>query len=163
MSVGTRIVFARFATIHSTKLIPWQEHTRRVAGVEPVVDGPETGPAIVWKLASANNRTLARSASIFATFDAARSEADRLVREVAGLEARFASNELTGSYGWVLLDRGEPAVICSRWYSTSRDRTQALDLARTALGSAVLESGAHQIDAPQRIAARRGPVSRSRD
>ena len=150
MSVGTRIVFGRFATIHSIKLIPWQEHARRVAGVEPVVDGSETGPAIVWKLASANNRTLARSASIFATFEEARSEADRLMKDVAGLEVRFASNELTGSYGWFLLDRGEPAVICSRWYSTSRDRNRALDLARMALGSAVLEAGAHQIDAPHR-------------
>jgi hypothetical protein len=146
VSVGTRIVFARFETIHSTKLVPWQEHTRRVAGVE-VVDGSDADPAIVWKLASANNRTLARSASIHASFEEARSEARALVRDVVRLEARLASNEQSGSYGWFLLDRDEPVVICSRWYSTPRDRTQALQLARRALAGAVLESGAHPIDA----------------
>ena len=148
MSVGTRIVFTRFVTIHSAKLIPWQEHTRRVAGVELlVIDESVTGPAIVWKLASANNRTLARSASIHLTFEEARNDAYRLVTDAAELEVRYASNELSGAYGWFLLDQGDPAVICSRWYSTSRDRNQALELARVALGSAVLESGARAIDA----------------
>ena len=148
MSVGTRIVFTRFMTIHSTKLIPWQEHTRRVAGVELlVVDELDAAPAIVWKLASANNRTLARSASIYPSFEEARNDADRLVTDAAELEVRYASHELSGAYGWFLLDGEAPAVICSRWYSTSRDRNQALDLARAALASAVLESGARAIDA----------------
>ena len=143
MSVGTRIVFTRFLTIHSSKLVPWQEHTRRVAGVQLVlIDDSDDAPAIVWKLASANNRTLGRSAAIYSAFEDARADAEAIVARADELESKLASNELSGAYGWFLEAEGEPAVVCARWYSTSRDRNQSLEIARTALAAAVLESGA---------------------
>jgi hypothetical protein len=147
MSVGTRIVFTRFTTIHSAKLVAWQEHTRRVAGMlVESIDELDLGPVIVWKLASANNRTLGRSAELYPSFEEARVAAGRFVDCALRLEARSASNELSGAYGWFLSDDAVPAMTCSRWYSTSRDRNQSLHLARLALSLAVLETGARPID-----------------
>ncbi len=146
MSVGTRIVFTRFLTIHSSKLVPWQEHTRRVAGVQLVlVEDSDAEPAIVWKLASANNRTLGRSAAIYSAFDDARADAESLVARAHELESRLASNELSGAYGWFLEAEGTPSVVCARWYSTARDRNQSLEIARTALAAAVVETGARPL------------------
>jgi hypothetical protein len=141
-----RIIFTRFASIHSLKLRPWHEHRRRVIDdhrLEP--DQPETdGSIVVWQLVTANNRELARGASVFADFITARRSVTDQIRAATESRAVPVSDEQRGGYGWYLTVGERPAVICSRWYVADRERRQAMELAVATISMAKIALGARQ-------------------
>lgn len=150
MSVGPRIVLTRFASIRAPKLGPWIEHCRRVTGLVPELvedapaasDGLDDEQVLIWSLVSANNRALARSARVFARFDAAARDASDCVVGHERLRLHVQSDERAGGYGWRLDLDTEPAVLCARWYSSDRDRRQSFAVALDALGRATVSTGA---------------------
>ena len=143
MSQGPRIVFTRFLSGDSPKLVPWVAHLRHVMPGAPqvgaVVDVGEG--AIVWQLVSANNRHLARSVAIHSNFEDAAASARAVIAAGADLLVELVSQPNRGSYGWFALDGDAPVMSCSRWYLTPRDRRHSIALALRSLDQAELHSG----------------------
>jgi hypothetical protein len=150
MSAVPRIVFTRFTSSESAKLVPWIEHLRRVVGApDPAVRpsrAEKPGSPIVWHLVAANNRHLARSARIFGSFESARSDARQTVAAGIDLKVIEVSEASRGSYGWYAAEHGKPILTCSRWYDNERDRRHAIELARRSLAIAEIHTGARFID-----------------
>ncbi len=150
MTVGSRIVFTRFVDGDSPKLQPWISHLRRTLRLDARTPTPITGDlesgAVVWQLISGNNRQLGRSARIYGTFESASEDARRIVEGGASLQVSFISEHLRGVYGWYATSEGEPAVTCSRWYETERDRARSIALALPSLSAAVLLPGTRLVD-----------------
>ena len=145
MTVGPCIVFTRFTTGDSPKLVPWVDHLQRVANrtqTELSDDDSFAQGAVVWHLLSANNRQLARSAKIHSSVDAAAAGARLVVEACASLIVEMVSEQVRGGYGWFARDQSEPVLVCSRWYDTSRDRSHASDLAIRSLSEAWFHPGA---------------------
>lgn len=142
MSVGPRIVFVRFVTSDSPKLVPWLSHATRVLGADTGVQHPvpATG-VVVWQLVSANNRELARGFGAHESFEAARAHAAMVVSE-PDLELEQVSEPGRGVYGWFAAIGGVPVVTCARWYLTARDRRHSIDLAVRSIPVATLHAGA---------------------
>ncbi len=143
MSPGPRIVFTRFISGDSPKLTPWIAHLRQVvAGAPtPVTDVDADEGAIVWQLVSANNRHLARSAAIHASFAEAETSARAIIAAAPTLDVEFVSQPSRGSYGWFVVDHAEPVMLCARWYVTPRDRRQSIELALRSLDEAEVHEG----------------------
>lgn len=156
MSVGPRIVFVRFLTSDSPKLVPWLAHARRVLGAGGDADAatPEAG-LVVWQLVSANNRELARGFGAHASFEEARADAARIVAAADSLQLELVSEAGRGVYGWYASLDGAPAVTCARWYLTARDRRHSIDLAVRSIPAATLHAGA-RLTNPALLAGDRG-------
>jgi hypothetical protein len=152
MSVGPRVVFTRFLTRDSPKLNPWVEHRDRVIDIASVSlvpairDLADGAVAVVWQLVSANNRQLARSAQVHASFESAAGSAQQIVDMSAELVLTRASEQGRGMYGWYAAIENDPVMTCARWYTTDRDREQAGALAVTAIAVAQLGAGARLMD-----------------
>jgi len=150
MTVGSRIVFMRFATARSPKLQLWIDHFDRVVGHGPrVVNSVASGQdecIVVWHLVSANNRMLARSANLFERFEDAQADALATSGSTALREIVLTSHQRRGEYGWYSLLDGEVEMICARWYGTERDRRNAIELAELSLVTSHLAAGARPID-----------------
>ncbi|CAN5353141.1 hypothetical protein BH09ACT5_BH09ACT5_18540 [soil metagenome] len=143
MSPGPRIVFTRFLTGDSPKLVPWVEHARQVTARTAEAGaslGPEASP-IVWQLVSGNNRHLARSVAIHSSFEDAAASARGIIAARADLLVELVSQPTRGSYGWYAADGGAPVMLCARWYVTPRDRRHSLALALRCLDEAELDPG----------------------
>lgn len=150
MTVGPRIVFTRFVTHSSPKLALWRDHTRRVVGESlmeslPSADGSEDC-AMVWNLVSANNRMLARSATVFDSFDRAVASAARAVDADPTLSVTLVSDDRHGVLGWYAAAHGAAVMTCSRWYATERDRRHAIELALASIAVALLSPGSRLMD-----------------
>ena len=147
MSAGPRIVFVRFLTPDSAKLMPWATHSSRVisAGGDPVPVERPTGN-VVWQLVSANNRELARGADILDSFEGSRENAQAAVDAADSIEIAMVSEGGRGVYGWFGTIDGRPVVTCARWYNNDRDRRHSIKLAITALAGARLHDGARLTD-----------------
>ncbi len=148
MTVGPRIVFVRFLTRMSPKLVPWVAHSTRVIG-EPadVAQDADSGEGlVVWQLVSANNRQLARGAEVHNTFEAAHDHAAAVVDAAARLDVSLVSEARRGVYGWFMSLDGSPSAICARWYGTDRDRRHAIELAVRSIPVASLHTGARLTD-----------------
>lgn len=150
MTVGSRIVFMRFATARSPKLQLWIDHFERVVGHGPrVINSVLTSQdecIVVWHLVSANNRMLARSANLFERFEDAQADALATTTSIAPREIVLTSHQRRGEYGWYASKDGEVELICARWYGTERDRRNAIELAESSLLSSHLAAGARPID-----------------
>lgn len=143
--------FMRFLSIDSSKLQPWREHCRRVAG-QSVASAPTAlsgrdpdRSVVVWNLVSGNNRVLARSASIFSSADAAKSSAESVAGNNGTLRIRMTTDKIRGVYGWFGTIDGAAVITCARWYSTERDRRQSIDLAVISLPVALIQPGARLV------------------
>ena len=150
MSVGPRIVFARFVDGNSPKLQPWISHLRQSLRLDattptPVVGSLELG-AVVWQLVSGNNRQLARSSRIFDSFERASADAQRAIVLADRLEVTYSSEQKRGLYGWFASIDGEPAMTSARWYESERDRMRSLALAIPSTAAAVLHQGSRLVD-----------------
>ncbi|WP_196829674.1 hypothetical protein [Frigoribacterium sp. CG_9.8] len=145
MTVGSRIVFMRFATARSPKLQLWIDHFERVAGndgalVAPVVGAPDDG-AYVWHLISANNRMLARGSRVHSALTGAIDDASRLQSVAREMQFRLVFDQYRGLYGWYASIEGIVALTCARWYVTERDRRSSIEHAELSLSVAVLRPG----------------------
>lgn len=149
MSAGPRIVFTRFPTGDSPKLVPWLAHLRRVSlGAAPApasTAGFFDDGVVVWHLMSANNRQLARGASVHDTFQRASDDARDVIASRDELTVHRVSEPARGSYGWVALRGDEPAITCGRWYETERERSHSIALALRSLEVATFVDGARQM------------------
>lgn len=150
MTVGSRIVFMRFATARSPKLQLWIDHFERVVGhgprvVNSVVSSQEEC-IVVWHLVSANNRMLARSANLYERFEDAQRDALAMSGSTGPRDIVLTSHQRRGEYGWYSSLDGEVEMICARWYGTERDRRNAIELAELSLVSSHLGAGARPID-----------------
>jgi len=146
MSVGPRIVFVRFQTSDSPKLVPWVTHSERVVGERADIGATAAGGRVVWQLVSANNRELARGYDVHATFEEARAHAEMLVMATEKLEVGLVSEAGRGVYGWYASLDGRPVITCSRWYTTVRDRFHSIELALKSIPIAALHTGARLTD-----------------
>lgn len=147
MSVGPRIVFIRFLSGDSPKLVPWVTHAERVAGESQLEAAEATeGGRVVWQLVSANNRELARGCYVHNTFEEARADAASVVGLTDGLEVALVSEAARGEYGWFATVDGRPVVTCARWYSTARDRQHSIELAIRSIPAATLHAGTRLTD-----------------
>lgn len=147
MSVGPRIVFVRFLTSDSPKIVPWVAHAERVVGAASAADDASAeGGRVVWQLVSANNRELARGIEVHATFEAARAHAAMVMEQAADLSVEHVSEAGRGVYGWFASVGDRPVVTCARWYMSSRDRQHSIDLALRSIPVATLHSGARLTD-----------------
>ena len=150
MTVGSRIVFMRFATARSPKLQLWIDHFERVVGHGPrVVNSVASSQEeciVVWHLVSANNRMLARSANLYERFEDAQKGALAASGLTGPREIVLTSHQRRGEYGWYFSRDGELEMICARWYGTERDRRNAIELAELSLFSSQLGAGARSID-----------------
>jgi len=151
MSAGPRIVFTRFVTADTPKLRPWADHALRVSGqdngIVPVSNPADESTAVVWSVVSANNRSLARGARIFASFRDASASAREVQKIVAEADIVLVSEQSLGRYGWFLQHDGGAIVTSARWYSTERDRKYSIGLATKSIALAVLLDGARLMDA----------------
>ena len=145
MTVGSRIVFMRFATARSPKLQLWIDHFDRVVGhgverpasrVEGVDDG-----AYVWHLISANNRMLARGSSVFSVLTDSIDDATRLQSIAQEMQFKLVFDSHRGVYGWYASVDGIIAMTCARWYVTERDRRSSIEHTVSSLSVAVLRPG----------------------
>ena len=148
MPVGPRVVFVRFTTSASPKLTPWITHAERVVGSTPSTSIAETtiGDAVVWQLVSANNRQLARGAAVHPTFQEAHAHASAVVGSSDRLRLVLASEPGRGVYGWHATLDDQPAMTCSRWYLTERDRRYSIEVALRSIAVAVLHTGSRLAD-----------------
>ena len=150
MTVGSRIVFMRFATAQSPKLQLWIDHFDRVVGHGPRVVNSVVSDLeeciVVWHLVSANNRMLARSASLYERFEDAQREALATSGSTGKREIVLTTRQRRGEYGWYSRRDGEVEMICARWYVTERDRRNAIELAELSLFASHLAPGARPID-----------------
>jgi hypothetical protein len=145
MTVGSRIVFMRFATARSPKLQLWIDHFDRVVGHDagrPVlrVAAADEG-AYVWHLISANNRMLARGASVHSVLNNAIEDTVRLQSVARDMQFKFVFDKLRGLYGWYGSIDGIIAMTCARGYVTERDRRSSIEHAALSLSVAVLRPG----------------------
>ena len=143
MAVGPRFVFVRFQSSESPKLTPWLAHVSRVVGRTARATMPLLGDGcLVWQLVSANNRELARSVDVYGSFEAATAGA-QLVIDASGRTAfEQVSESGRGVYGWFASIDDIPVMTCARWYVTDRDRRHSIDIARKAVATATLHTGA---------------------
>lgn len=148
MPVGPRVVFVRFNTSASPKLTPWIAHVERVVGSTPAasVSEPRAGDAVVWQLVSANNRQLARGAAVHPTFQDAHAHASAVVGAGDRLSLVLVSEPGRGVYGWHATLDDQPAMTCSRWYLTERDRRGSIEVALRSIAGAVLHTGSRLTD-----------------
>ena len=149
MSNGPRIIFLRFTSSDSPKLLPWKAHYARVTG-RSVTAPADVRPAgevlpVTWHLASANNRMLARSAQIFLGFDEAEADATATVISGAAFDVKLVSDAVRGLYGWYALHEEAPRITCARWYTTERDRRQAIALALVSIPAAEVNTGSRLV------------------
>lgn len=143
MAVGSRIVFVRFQSAESPKLTPWLAHVSRVVGRTARVTIPIVGDSrVVWQLVSANNRELARSVDVYGTFAAATAGAQFAVDSSGDSVIEQVSEAGRGVYGWFATVDGVPVMTCARWYVTDRDRRHSIEIARKAVATATLHTGA---------------------
>jgi len=146
MSPGPRIVFTRFVTGDSPKLTPWMAHLRQVVAVaDPVASVDADEGAIVWQLVSANNRHLARSAAIHASFAEATASARAIIAAAPELVVELVSQPSRGAYGWFAADGAVPVMVCARWYVTPRDRRHSVELALRSLDEAEVHAGVRHV------------------
>lgn len=148
MTVGPRVVFTRFGTSDSPKLMPWLAHTKRVLGpaIEMVASPAGGDGAIVWQVVSANNRQLARGVVVHDTYESARATAAGVVADALALEVTLVSEESRGVLGWFASLPDGPVIMGARWYATQRDRRYAIELALRSVAVATLQVGARLSD-----------------
>lgn len=131
---AARLVIMELSSSDSVRR--WREHSVvawELAGVPPVTPG--STDTIVWQLASANHRALARSVRAYPTVEsavAATLEIAARADELAGKVLRTASPPL---YAWVATLDSTAVVASARRYSTIRDVHDATSLALTTLAS----------------------------
>jgi hypothetical protein len=145
MTVGSRIVFMRFATARSPKLQLWIDHFDLVVGYEaerPATRVAESDDgAFVWHLISANNRMLARGSSIHSALEEAIEDTARLQAVATEMQFKLVFDKNRGLYGWYASVDGIVALTCARWYLTERDRRSSIELAVISLSVAILRPG----------------------
>lgn len=148
MTVGPRIVFVRFLTSESPKLVPWAAHSARVLVSKPsaVAVRPPSDGLVVWQLVSGNNRQLARGTQLHDTFEGARADASTVVESADRLTVDLVSEAGRGVYGWFLSLDDRPVATCARWYVSDRDRRHSIDLAVRSISEATLHEGARLTD-----------------
>lgn len=147
MSAGPRIVFVRFLTSDSPKIVPWVAHAERVVGTPTSAEvAPAEGGRVVWQLVSANNRELARGVGVHPTFESARVHAAMVMELASTLVVEPVSEAGRGVYGWYASVSDRPVVTCARWYTSARDRQHSIDLAVRSIPVATLHEGARLTD-----------------
>ena len=144
MAVQPRVIFTRFSRADGLEFRPWLDHLSRVLGTRAPTPVAVSTPT-VWQLVSANNRELARSVALFDDFASAREAAKATVFSLPRAVNRSTVDERQGLYGWYLAIDDVPTVICARWYLADRERTQAVNLAITALAEATFSEGARVV------------------
>jgi hypothetical protein len=155
MAVQPRVIFTRFSSVESPGFRPWIDHIARVLGPSAPLQPTFQNPT-VWQLVSANNRELARSASLFEGFRAANQAAESTVGSLANAVTHSVVDERRGLQGWYLSVEGRAEVVCSRWYFADRERTHAVSIALSALAHASLGEGARvQIERDSRAPSER--------
>lgn len=138
MAVMPRVIFTRFSSADRPEFRPWIDHLERVLGSAAPAVPRHLADATVWQLVSANNRELARSASVFSGFrEAYESAAGTISRAPSGV-VRAVVDERSGLQGWYLAVDERPEMVCARWYFADRERTQAARVALAAMGDAVV-------------------------
>ena len=143
MAVGPRVVFVRFQSGDSPKLAPWVAHASRVVGRTARATLPVASDGcLVWQLVSANNRELARSVDVYGSFEAATAGAQLVIDASARTVVEQVSESGRGVYGWFAMVDGVPVMTCARWYVTDRDRRHSVEIARKAVATATLHTGA---------------------
>jgi hypothetical protein len=149
MSNGPRIIFLRFTSSDSPKLLPWKAHYARVTGravtTPTAVRLTGEAPPVTWHLASANNRMLARSAQIFLGFDEAEADATATVISGAAFDVKLVSDAVRGLYGWYALKEETPQMTCARWYTTERDRRQSIALSLVSIPAAEVNTASRLV------------------
>jgi hypothetical protein len=141
VSVGPRVVVLRFGSRSAPKLRPWIEHALRVSGSEPSLDSEGPDGVLTWSLVSGNNRELGRSARLFGRFDETVEDARACILQHGELVPQLLSDERSGGYGWRLIHGAAAALVSARWYSSDRDRRQALASVQAALPVAAVANG----------------------
>jgi hypothetical protein len=147
MPNGARIVVTTFESPSSPKIVPWREHSSRVAGVllgeesgRPVAPASWAAGALsrpaVWHLASSNHRMLARSVGVFESALQAVEDATAALADQAALETALVRDRAGAALGWLLRIEERPIVSCARWYATDRDRRKSLAAAVEAIATA---------------------------
>ena len=98
----------------------------------------ETGPEgtwISWRLASANNRELGRSARVFANVDACRESIVSLRAGAAQASSMVAMDYITGLWRWQLAIDSMTVAVSARAYQRERE---CVDNLRQFLSAAVV-------------------------
>lgn len=160
MTVGPRIVFVRFLTSESPKLVPWAAHSSRVLAAKDgaaVLTKLSADGHVVWQLVSGNNRQLARGTEVHDSFEDARAHASMVVAAAARLTVDLVSEAGRGVYGWYVSLDGLPVATCARWYVSDRDRRHSIELALRSVAEATLHEGSRLTD-PVLMAGSRGPL-----
>jgi hypothetical protein len=148
MSTSARIQFIRVDPSEATRMASWAHHISRVTGAPLAIAADRA--VILWQLTAANHRVLARCAVAFDSIDDARADVSSVVQARVGLAVRMVRLEASRSYGWALLDRGNPVLTCARWYTMERDRRESLRMAR--LGLDLLSASSEQPELPAAVA-----------
>jgi hypothetical protein len=120
------------------------------ATVAPSAETGAPGSAVIWHLSSANNRMLGRSARIYADVADAAASLRSNIQHFESWKIKFVGDEVRGNYGWYASVDHEPVMICARWYTTERDRRQALDLALDSIVVAEVQTGSRLVGAAAR-------------
>jgi hypothetical protein len=131
MSTSARIQFIRVDPTESARMASWTHHLSRLTGT-PLAIAPDQS-VFLWQLTAANHRILGRCAISFRSIAEAREDVASVVEARASLTVRMVRLEASRSYGWALLDRGDPVLTCARWYTMERDRRESLRMTRLGL------------------------------
>ena len=102
-----------------------QGAARRLSSpIPPEADGTS---AVAWRLVSANNRELGRSAVYHWGADACVRAVSDLVRSLDEVQTRLSRNPVTGLWAWVLTQDGEPVAMSGRGYRRESEVRDCLD------------------------------------
>ena len=116
---------------------------RRLSGpIPPEADGTS---AVAWRLVSANNRELGRSAVYHWGADACVRAIHDLVRSLDDVQTRLSRSPATGLWGWVLTRDGEPVAMSGRGYRREREARDCLDNFRSAAPIAQVKTAAQRV------------------
>ena len=79
---------------------------------------------------------------MYGSFEAATAGAQVVIDASARAAFEQVSESGRGVYGWYASVDDVPAMTCARWYVTDRDRRHSIEIARKAVATATLLTGA---------------------
>ena len=126
------------------------EPTRSRVARSPHTVGHQVG---IWRLLAPNNREIGRSAFLFGTFAAARTNVSQLKEQTAEMIATPFHGPTSGSHGWFVSVSGRLVFTCARWYETASLSLEA------AAGAIAAFRHAHITEHPRRPASRQAGES----
>ena len=118
---GAAVFFVAFDSNDEPGLHAWTQFRQQLlaakGGVTPANEfhADHVG---VWRLLASNNREVARSASVYSSFDDAREAVEQLQQRASELEVECFHGPVSASHGWTASLDGVVQMTCSRWYET---------------------------------------------